>query len=831
MQKRLIFILLLIVALPAFSQPKKRSKVKRKYRDVEFAAQKLPQVVFRGLVRDVAGNPIPGAGAEVEGLKKLVHSNESGQFMLSDLPTGIQRVRVSSLGFQTKTIDYMLHVGNNDHYITLERGQVPLDKAVSSVQKREQQISDIPAAIDLIVPSLIENPGGTNFQSRLSTIPGADFEKTVTGSLAIYLHGTNGQSGFPELSPSVAVFSDQAPVSRLNGLPSRYFDLERIEIVKGPQNVLFGRNALNGAVHLIGKKPENKFGGFVSGGGGSFWSKNLEAAVNLPVVEDMLLVRAAGIYHDRNGYVKNSAGGTLNGDNLLGGRFSVRFMPAWNHKIDLQFNYLKSDEPGMAFINPDIPGENGENTLFDYRASLNRGTELGSEVSWMDASITYQLFRDEHNHWTSVTSFRKNNAASRWDADGTFLPALDLDNAAENRLFFQELRYNFVRRSRTNGSIGVNFLLEKENSTLSLASNEQLISYIKSGSYSFLPILDDVYGAEHNEDVSGTRRTQSAQAFMHATHQWSRRLFLTLGARTVLDWLSYSQESIFSGGEAVGEGGAVPNFFYAPASLKEVTKSSLSFTGQAGITYRLKENFNFYLNAVRGRRPQVLQFTWNSTPFVTGAERVYGAEYGWKTIVKKRIFWDVNSFYRKHFNVQTLQLDRAQNATQLAANGKATSFGGETSLKVAIIRELDLFGSYARMHSVFDSTAMDGSDYLYAGKSFARMPENSFSAGLSMKFYVAHRLKFFATPWYSWKSHFWLTEANSAGLEQPAYGLLNINFGVEMTEPKVSLAIHAFNLLEEKYLSGVGYMGGLAGTPTVVPGQPRMVEARLIWSF
>ena len=75
-----------------------------------------------------------------------------------------------------------------------------------------------------------------------------------------------------------------------------------------------------------------------------------------------------------------------------------RFMPAWNHKIDLQFNYLKSDEPGMAFINPDIPGENGENTLFDYRASLNRGTELGSEVSWMDASITYQLFRDEHNH-------------------------------------------------------------------------------------------------------------------------------------------------------------------------------------------------------------------------------------------------------------------------------------------------------------------------------------------------------------------------------------------------------------------------------------------------
>lgn len=831
MQKILLFILFILITLPAVSQPKKRGKVKRKYRDVEFADQKLPQVVFRGLVQDVAGNPIPGAGAEIEGLKKLVHANEIGQFMLSDLPTGIQRVRISALGFQTKTIDYMLHVGNNDHYITLERGQVPLDKAVSSMQKREQQISDIPATVDVIIPSFTEKPGGTGFFDMLPVIPNVDFEQTGAGNSGFYINGVNGQSGFPELSPSVAVFSDQAPLTRTSGLPFRSFDLERIEIAKGAQNVLFGRNALNGAVHLISKKPDRKFSGFVSGGGGSFWNKNLEAAVNLPVVEDMLLVRAAGIYHDRNGYVKNSAGGTLNGNNLLGGRFSVRFLPAWNHKIDLQFNYTKSDEPGMAFINPEMPGENGENSLFDYRASLNRGKELGSEVSRMDASLTYQLFRDEHNHWTSVTSFRNNNAASRTDADGTALPALDMDNTGESRLFFQELRYNFVRRSRTNGSIGANFLIEKENSILSLTSNEQLLSFLKTGSYLFLPAPDDVSENEHKEDIFSSRRTQSAQAFIHVSHQWTRRLFFTLGARSAFDWLSYSQESVFSGGAAFSEGVAAPNFLYAPASLKEITKNSLSFTAQAGINYRIKENFNFYLNTVRGRRPLVLQFTWNSMPLVTGAERVYGAESGWKTIILKRIFWDVSGFYRKHLNVQTLYPDRAPSVTQLAANGRATSFDGETSLKIAIVRELDLFGSYVRMYSVFDSTAMDGSDYLYAGNSFARMPENSFSAGFSAKFYVAHRLKFFATPWYSRKSHFWFTEANSPGLEQPAYGLLNVNFGLEMDEPKASLVIRATNLLDEKYLAGVGYMGNLAGSPTVVPGQPRMVEIGLVWKF
>ena len=831
MKQTLIFLLLFTVAFTGAAQPKKRGKVKRKYRDVEYSAQQLPQVVFRGLVRDAAGNPVAGAGVEVEGLRKLVHSNESGQFMLSDLPTGIQRLRVSSLGFQTKTIDYMLHVGNNDHYISLERGRVPLDKAVSVAQKREQQLSDIPAAIDVIVPSIPENPGGTDFRNMSLTIPGVDVEKTGAGNPAISIHGTSGQSGFPELSPPVALFSDQAPVSRSNGLPSRYFDMERIEVVKGPQNVLFGRNALNGAVHLISKKPEDKFGGFVRGGGGSYWSKEIEAAVNLPVVEDMLFVRASGIYHDRKGYIKNTEGGTLNGENLAGGRFSVRFMPAWNHKMDLQLNYQRSNAPGMAFIHRDAPGESA---LFGGSAAMNRGKELGTEAVWMDASLTYQLFRDEHNSWTSVTTFRKNSTDSRRDADGTLLPALDMDNESGSRLFFQEVRYNFVRRSHTNGSIGANFLLEKENSTLSLSSNDALIADLQSGLYNFIPFPEEFSGSTHHEKLAGSRKTQSAQAFMHVSHQWTRRLFFTLGARTVFDWLSYAQESVFSGGEsstAAENLGVSPNFMYRPAPLQEVTKNSLSFTAQAGITYRLKENFNFYLNAVRGRRPQVLQFTWNSAPLVTGAERVYGAESGWKTIVKKRIFWDVNGFYRKHFNVHTLQHERIQNTALLTANGKATSFGGETSLKIAIVRALDLFGSYARMHSVFDSTGVDGSDYRYAGNHFARMPENSFSAGFSTKFTIAHRVKLFATPWYSWKSHYWLTEANTSGLEQPAFGLLNINLGIEMSEPKLSLTVRGTNLLNENYLSGTGYPGGLPVFPMMVPGQPRMVEAGIMWRF
>lgn len=851
MKRTLIFALFFTIAFTTFSQPKKRGKVKRKYRDVEEVSQNLPQVIMRGLVRDVARVPVAGASIEIEGLAKLVHSNEFGQFMLSDLPTGRMRVRISCLGYQTRTVDYVMQPGFNDHYFTLERGPVSLETEIATTQNREQQISDIPASVSVATRTFTEILGISDFLELAVLEPGLQFENLGTGNSGFSIHGSNGNSGFPGLSPSVAVFYDQVPVSQPGGFSSEPYDMERGEILKGPQNVLFGRNALNGAVHFISKKPEDKFGGYISAGAGSYWNKEIQAAVNLPVVEDLLFVRAAGIFRDRNGFVENTAGGTLNGKNLMGGRFSVRFLPAWNHKFDLQLNYQKSDEPGTAFMNRWVPNENGETGLDDYRASLTRGDELCSDAEQMNAALSYRFFRNEHNYWTSVTSFSKNKTTNRWDADGTIAPALEMDKDSETGLLFQEIRYNFSLQSRSNGSFGINYLQENRRFSQSLMSNDELIYHLISASPGFLipgqnqypvypqpvnpiPVESLQLAANHNEVVFGRQKTQSAQAFLHYTYQWRRRLFFTLGARAVYDRLQLNHESEFTGGEASSFrpfSGAAPNLLYLPTAQQDLKKNSLSFTGQAGLTYRWNENFNFYLNAARGRKPQVLQFTWDGKPLITGAETVYSGEGGWKTIIKKRVFWDVNGFYRRHFNVQTLQWHGEPGTALLAANGKATSYGAETGLKVAVIPGLDVFGNYAWMQSAFDSTGVDGKDYLYAASSFARVPEHSFSAGFSGKMKIARTMRLFATPWYSWQSHFWFTEGNTPGLEQTAYGILNINLGIEMDEPNLALHIYGTNLLEEKYFASAGHWGGQFGMPTFVSGPPRMLGAKLTWKF
>jgi iron complex outermembrane recepter protein len=377
MKRALIFSLLSLIIFTAIAQPKTRGRVKRKYRNVERVNENLPQVVFSGLVRDAAKIPIPGASVEIEGLNRRVHTNESGQFMLSDLPTGRLRLKVSCLGYRTKTLDYVLQVGFNDHYVALDREKIYLEPLTVTARSREQQIPDIPASVSGITQTFSEQLNITGFSGMADYLPGIFYEDLGAGKSAFSIQGTTSGAGFPFVSPSVALYSDEVPVIQSGGFSSRFLDMERIEVLKGSQNLFFGKHALKGAIHFLSKKPQPGFGGYVTAGGGNFGAKEVESAVNVPVLKDMLFIRAAGIYTGLDGYVKNTMGGTLNGKNNLGGRFSMRFLPAYNHMVDLSMNYRNDQNSGVAYMNQWFPDENGETGLFNYRTSLNGGRQSG----------------------------------------------------------------------------------------------------------------------------------------------------------------------------------------------------------------------------------------------------------------------------------------------------------------------------------------------------------------------------------------------------------------------------------------------------------------------
>ena len=851
MRRALIFLFLILFVLTAFAQPKTQGRVKRKYRDVERVSENLPQVIFRGLVRDINKIPVPGASVEIEGIKRLVHTNEFGQFMLSDLPTGRLRLKISCIGYRTKTIDYVLQQGYNDHYVALDKEMVHLEPVYTTVQKREQHIPDVPQSISVVTKTFADQLNITGFSTLGDYNSGFWYEELAAGKATFSMNGSNHSPAFPETAQSVGVFFDEVPVINSGTVSPLLFDMEKVEVVKGAHNALFGSNALAGAVNLTSRKPDNDFNGYITAGGGNIGSKEARAAVNLPLIDKMLFIRAAGLYSSADGFVENDAGGKLHARNNYAGRFSLGFLPVNNHKLDITFEISKNENSGTAFMNPWYKTGEYDAGIFDNRVYLNRGNELGSGQVQMNGTMKYRYFFNEHNYFTSISSFRQENVSDVWDADGTPLPALEMEDEQNRELFFQELRYNFSRKSRLNGSAGVSYRSERNNRHHSLSSNDELIYSILNApgnpvmpSESRFPVhpqpLNPVPMGDfpltglHTEENVNERLTQSTQAFLHFTYRLNEVLFFTGGARGFYDRMQLNYSSRFTAGDESSLGqfsNSSPNLLFSPSDKQELSGNFLSVAAEAGITYRWNENFTLYIKAARARKPQTLLFAWDSRPIVLEAERVNSAEAGWNTTIKQRVYWNTTGFYRKHLNLQTFQWGEISETGLQTDNGKGISYGIETLVKAAIIKGFDLFGNYSWLKSAFDSTGIDGNEFIYSGNSFARAPEHSFSAGFTAKATVAKGMRLFATPWFTWKSHFWFTEANSPGTDQNAYGLLNGSAGIELDNSNLVLHIHGTNLLDQKYISSAGHWGGILGMPTVVQGNPRMLGATITWNF
>jgi outer membrane receptor protein involved in Fe transport len=92
-------------------------------------------------------------------------------------------------------------------------------------------------------------------------------------------------------------------------------------------------------------------------------------------------------------------------------------------------------------------------------------------------------------------------------------------------------------------------------------------------------------------------------------------------------------------------------------------------------------------------------------------------------------------------------------------------------------------------------------------------------------------MRIMLTPTYSWKSHIWFEDANDDGIEQNAYGLLNVNLSLRFKKQRLTVSLFGSNLTGEKYLVGAGNMGAMFGIPTFVPGAPAMMGGKLTWKF
>lgn len=853
--KRVSFILflsfLLVFSLPA--QEKKHDKVKNKYQRTEQASSvDQPPVFIHGRVYNSDKEKLQGASVVIKGSNKGVNTNENGEFFLQGLPSGKISIAASFVGYKTKIIDYYLQSGNNDVYFTLDRDAIALEPVTVTAQMREQQVLDIPSAVTVIGSSMLEN-NDIREMTRLSEfVPGLAIREQTPHRPNYVIRGLTTDEVSLAAQPRVSVYFNNIPVSRPSMASAELYDMDRVEVLKGPQGTLFGRGAQAGVVHFITRKPGNESEGYLTAGAGEFGVKELQGAVTLPVIDKKLSARLAGIYFDRDGYVDNTFGGTLNGKNTAGARASLRFLPFWNTRVDLVVNYQRDDFPGTAFMSKQFPNARGITDIFQYEASLEKGKLLKNYRDLFGTSLEIKRFRNENNYLTSTTSYYKNGADSRWDGDGTAAPAIDMAETIGVNQFTQEIRYNFSKNSRTNGFLGASYWREKANQTYWFGPNEQYISYLLLQMPEYLvdaeghvspmvvvpdnPLLGSLAGMplfpEHEEENRSAAVNQAVDLFLDATWRMTSRLNFTAGVRGTWEQFKVSNESLMTGGNPSTLGlltQMVPNLFFKPVDRTTVKKRWKALTYRANLSYDVQGNFTVFAGYSKGRRPHVIQFNSAGNSEIMNQEILNSFEAGTKISLSRRLWFDITGFYQLFKNFQTSTWEN--NNYLIKDAGKATSWGAETSLKAAVLKNLDIFGNYAYIHARFDSLDSQGNQQEYKGNHFRLTPVQSYTVGMNGRLKMTRNLHFFIVPSYSWKSHVWFEDANTPGLEQPAFGMLNGSAGFSFTDPRLVVSVNGTNLLNEKYLISGGNTGSMFGVPTFIPGMPSLIYGKITWKF
>ncbi len=219
-----------------------------------------------------------------------------------------------------------LHAQTADAETATDTTTSGIEDIVVTAQRRSESVQDVPIAISAFSADQLSSQGVSNTLQLGQFVPNmvAQNNTGIGSANAFYLRGLGNTETIATFDPPVGTYVDDIYLSRQNANNINLFDVERVEVLRGPQGTLFGRNTTGGAVNVILRKPDFEFGGFAEVGFGRFNKKILRGSVDLPLA-DTLAVKLSGYWQDDKGYVKNvTTGDRLNDDDGWGARIGIR---------------------------------------------------------------------------------------------------------------------------------------------------------------------------------------------------------------------------------------------------------------------------------------------------------------------------------------------------------------------------------------------------------------------------------------------------------------------------------------------------------------------------
>jgi outer membrane receptor protein involved in Fe transport len=511
-----------------------------------------------------------------------------------------------------------------------------IEEVIVTAQKREQKSLDVPISLTAYNHKFLDSIGIQEFDKLSLFVPGFEVQNQSVNDPGFVMRGVTSDSGEATQEPRVSVFQDGVSISKSRGSYVELFDVDRIEIAKGPQSTLYGRGALIGAVNIIENKADpTAFDWSANAEYGNYNYGLLEGMVNVPL-DDTLAVRVAGRYKTRDGYIQNLEGGRdFNSIRTGAARASVAWVPTSNFRADIIANYQRDTPSDTGFksgtFDPTDPTTGAQIGNLKHTSGMAGSAAsdfpdgpLGiKRTVWgVTGLATYHV--DADYTLTSISAYRKFDSTEVFDPDGFSLPLLTFAEEAKGEQESQEFRVNFDNGGPVTWFSGVSFFHDDgyqrvpdeidEDMALSLLTGTisepvpQPASYFYSPAYTstIAPALLQAFAA-HNGVALPLAEAQGIAANLRHNAQ---EVYTNYGRTTAYDWygeatwhvtdkfeltggLRYSTENKESavssevlGGDRSILGGVVGAMTLPPSLIAEqgILLSALSIPGAASMS-------------------------------------------------------------------------------------------------------------------------------------------------------------------------------------------------------------------------------------------------------
>jgi len=719
------------------------------------------------------------------------------------------------------------------------KAEIPANgEIVVTAQRRAQSVMEVPLAISAIAGAGLASKGIANSVNLAQAVPNLQVSTNFGNAQPNFsMRGVSVANEYNsnQVSP-VGVYMDDVYLAARSAHGMGLFDLDRAEVLRGPQGTLFGRNTTGGAINFITRGPKLQgTNGYLDLGYGNFNTFTAQGALETTADNDQLGVRAAVNYVKGDGQFHNVHPGALDpgSQDTLQGRLSLRYRPAGSG-LDIRIRaYAGRDNPTSSAVFGPASARQG----LDF-FSVNEGNigHFRTSAWGVMANVAYEIHPGLTV--TSITSYDGGRLAMQAQSDGTpedgayaasaYFPGLYINWHSKFRQFTEETRVNY-EHGRLKLVGGAFYGWDR-----TITDNDFNIGVV--------PVSATTYLTPGGFFQHYVQNRYSVAAFAQADYEILPRLTLTLGLRETWDKSHYDDgyAYLYAGG-ALGGTAEVPlastvpcynaaGCAYDPNARYALAEANSALTGRAALSYKFEGGLLAYASYNRGYRSGAFNggsYTSQSGINYVSPERVNAYELGLKGhLLGRRLTFSAAAFYYDYIN-QQLQNTLPGPVAILVNAPKSQIYGAEAEVTWRAAPTLSFNGSVGLLHAKYKELTLQGVNL--AGQDLPFAPRFTGQIGMDWALYRHGADELTLSPNLAYTGHVYFTPFNllnasaaqdNAQLQQGGYAKVNAQLVWKHAPFQLRLWVNnAFNARVLAY--GLDLRG--AGFPYnfLVPANPR----------